>query len=103
MNEVITRLNEIEEKAQAILSDTKDRKEEMLRQLELDKKELAGRYQTLERQKAAALRERLAAETDERLSGVKREYEEAARQMEEEFERKKEALAEEVFQRIIKD
>lgn len=103
MNEVITRLNEIEEKAQAILSDTKDRKEEMLRQLEFDKKELAGRYQTLERQKAAALRERLAVEADERLSGVKKEYEEATRQMEAEFERKKEALAEEVFQRIIKD
>ena len=47
MNEIITKLNEIEEKAETMISDAKDRKQQLEEKLELDKKELDRKYKTL--------------------------------------------------------
>ena len=79
MNEIITKLDEIEKKAESILTEAAAEKEKMLKQLEFDKREMDGRYTSM-RQK---------------------QYEAAKRRLEEDFAQKKDSLAEKIFESII--
>ena len=47
MNEIITKLDEIEKKAESILTEAAAEKEKMLKQLEFDKREMDGRYTSM--------------------------------------------------------
>lgn len=101
MNEIITKLNEIEEKADAILSDAKLRKVQMQTQLEADKREIDAKYDRLERKSVQALEERLRAEADVQLETYRRNIREAAEQLDDMFAAQKEELAEEIVKRVI--
>lgn len=101
MNEIITRLNEIEEKADAMILDAKDRKKQMETQLELDKKAIDEKYAALEKEKMEKLKQRLQAEAERQSEQETRETKQAVTSLNERFEREQEAMAEEVFQRVI--
>lgn len=101
MNEIITRLNEIEEKAEAILSDARSRKEQMQTQLEVDKRQIDAKYDELERESVRTLEERLRAEADAQLEAYRKDMKAAAEQLDATFAAQKEELAEEIVKRVI--
>lgn len=103
MNEVITKLNEIEEKAQGMIDEAKAAKETMQSQLAFDQKELDERYA-----KEAAVWEektRLTLLGQSREAATKRraEGEQAIQQLEEQFEQTKEQRVEVLFQKLIQE
>lgn len=101
MNEIITRLDEIEKKAESILTDAAAEKENMLKQLEFDKREMDGRYASMRQKQEDAIKQQLLSEAETKLSGQREHYEAAKRQLEEDFLQKKDALAEEIFESMI--
>ena len=101
MNEIITKLDEIEGKADAIILDAKLRKEQMAAQLEQDKKEIDAKYDTLEQRKANELERELKIKAEQQITARRQQGKEALERLEAEFEEKKEVFAEEIFGRII--
>lgn len=101
MNEIITKLNEIEEKAEAILRDAQVRKEELTAQLERDKQAIDEAQEKRETEMMQKLREELTAEAQEKTRELHRREKEAAEAFEERFAQEKEALAEQILQRVI--
>ena len=101
MNEIITKLGEIEKKAESILTDAAAEKEKMLKQLEFDKREMDVHYASLRKKQEEEIKKQLLSEADTKLSGQREHYEAAKRQLEEEFLQKKDTLAEEIFESII--
>lgn len=101
MNEIITKLNEIEEKADAILSDARGRKEEMMVQLERDKREIDAEYDRLEAESGKKLEANLRREASSQIESVKAQNKKSEVAFEQFFLEKKEQLAEEILQRIV--
>lgn len=101
MNEIITRLNEIEEKAEAIICDAKSARERMLSQLEFDEREIDEKYETLEREKEKQLRQRFSGENERQIARMQEDARQAVSRLETDFEQTKEQRAEELFQKII--
>lgn len=101
MNEIITKLNEIEEKADAIIADAQDRKEQMMTQLETDKAAIDAKYDKLEQEAAETYRNKHRRAADEQLRQREIKNREALEQLEATFLEQKEKLAEEIFQRMI--
>lgn len=101
MNEIITKLNEIEEKADAMLSDAKNQKEQLAAKLERQKQLLDEKYAAMEKEKMKQLKEQLKKAAQEEIAREKKETEQAIIQLAERFEKEKESMAEEIFQRII--
>lgn len=101
MNEIITKLDEIEGKADAIISDARSRKEQMAAQLAIDKKGIDDKYDALEHENAAHLEHELRNKADTHMAARRQESEQALEQLEREFKEKKEVRSEEIFQRII--
>jgi vacuolar-type H+-ATPase subunit H len=101
MNEIITKLDEIEKKAESILTEAAAEKEKMLKQLEFDKREMDGRYTSMRQKQEEEIKQQLLSESKTKLLGQKEHYEAKMRQLEEEFLQKKETLAEEIFESII--
>lgn len=103
MNEVITKLNEIEEKAQGMIDEAKAAKEAMQSQLAFDQRELDERYA----KEAAAWEEktRLILLDQSREAAAKRraEGEQAIQQLEEQFLQTKEQRVEALFQELIQE
>ncbi|MBO5069884.1 MAG: hypothetical protein J6C37_05930 [Roseburia sp.] len=101
MNEIITKLNEIEEKASAIISDARERKNAMMVQLQQDEKEIDIKYDRLLEENSKHLAEKLQAETEERIAGDRERAKKATWELNVLFQTKKDQLAEEIFARII--
>ena len=101
MNEIITKLNEIEEKASAIISDARERKNAMMVQLQQDEKEIDITYDRLLEENSKHLAEKLQAETEERIAGDRERAKKATWELNVLFQTKKDQLAEEIFARII--
>ena len=101
MNRIISKLNEIEEKADAILSDARERKEQLAEQLEQEKRELDAKYDRLEAEAVERLKEQLLAEADAEIAGMQEQNRNAAEQLEHTYESGKEQMAEEIVRRII--
>lgn len=101
MNEIITKLNEIEEKADAILSDARGRKEEMMLQLERDKRDIDAEYNRLEAEAKKKLEGNLRRDAALQIAKVQEENQRAKERFEQFFSEKKEELAEEILQRIV--
>lgn len=101
MNEIITRLNEIEEKAEAIIADAKAGKERMLVQLEQEKKEIDRKYDRMEADAMKQLKQKLEQEAKEEIAGLRQKNQEAIKKQNDAFLKHREELAEEVFRRII--
>ena len=100
MNEIITKLDEIEKKAESILTEAAAEKEKMLKQLEFDKREMDGRYTSM-RQKEEEIKQQLLSEAETKITRQREHYEAAKRRLEEDFAQKKDSLAEEIFESII--
>ena len=101
MNEIITKLDEIEKKAESILTEAAAEKEKMLKQLEFDKREMDGRYTSMRQKQEEEIKQQLLSESKTKLLGQKEHYEAKMRQLEEEFLQKKDSLAEKIFESII--
>lgn len=101
MNEIITKLNEIEEKADAILSDARGRKEEMMVQLERDKREIDAEYNRLEAESMKKLEANLRRDAATQIAAVQAQNQKSEESFEQFFSEKKEELVEEILQRII--
>lgn len=101
MNEIITKLNEIEEKADAILSDARGRKEEMMVQLERDKRDIDAEYNRLEAESMKKLEAELRREASSQIAEVQAQNQKSEERFEQFFSEKKEQLAEEIMQRIV--
>lgn len=101
MNEIITRLNEIEEKAEAILLDAREEKERMQQRLTEQMQELDARYDRLEKEQADALRAQLKAKAHEQTEAAREEMQAALCRLFFYYEANGERLAEEIMQRVI--
>ena len=101
MNEIITKLNEIEEKAEAIISDANVRKEQMQVQLETEKKKLDEKYRRKEQETEQRIREQKMAEAERKIQALREKNRRSIEEMEQRFAEQKERLAEEIFARII--
>ena len=102
MNEIITKLNEIEEKAVTILLDAKEDKEQMQQRLTQQMKELDARYERLEKERSEAFRAQLMAKAREQTKSAKDETRTALAQLFSYYDANGERLAEEIMQRILK-
>lgn len=100
MNEILIRLSEIEEKADAILRDAVEQKDAGNVRLERAMRELDGEYDRREAEAVGGLRERLAAEMEQRLTQMRGQNERAAQEFVERFAREKEALADGIVSRV---
>lgn len=101
MNEIITKLNEIEEKAEAILLDAREEKERMQQRLTEQIQELDARYDRIEKERADALRAQLKAKAHAQTEAAREETREALRRLSSYYEANEERLAEEIMQRVI--
>lgn len=101
MNEIITKLNEIEEKADAILFDAKSRKAQMLERLEQDKQEIDEKYERLEAEAVRELEIQLRADAGAQVEALREKSRAEAKQLDDAFEARKEQLAEELLKRIL--
>lgn len=101
MNEIITRLNEIEEKAEAILLDAREDKERMQQRLTEQMQELDTRYDRLEKEQADALRTQLKAKAHAQTEAAQEETQAALCRLSSYYEANGERLAEEIMQRVI--
>jgi hypothetical protein len=100
MNEVITRLDAIENKAGAILSDAKNRKDQLMMQLEQDKRELDAQYETKEQEYISRLKETRMAEEAGRIQKLEQENQAAIQKLNALYESDGERLAQEIFSQI---
>lgn len=101
MNEIITRLDEIEKKAESILTEAAAEKEKMLKQLEFDKHEMDGQYASMRQKQEEEIKQQLLSEAETKIIRQREYYEAAKRQLEEDFAQKKDTLVEEIFESII--
>ena len=101
MNEIITKLNEIEEKASAILADARERKDVMMAQLQIDEKEIDAKFDRMLQEKRMYLARKLRAEAEERIAIERAQSNKAIEERNIHFQTEKERLAEEIFIRVI--
>lgn len=101
MNEIITKLNEIEEKAETILCDARERKDELSVQLEQSKREIDAEYDRMEAEAMRVLEERLRTEAEREIAGLRAKEKEAAEVFDVKFSEEKEQLAEQIMQHVI--
>ena len=81
MNEIITKLDEIEKKAESILTD--------------------GRYTSMRQKQEEEIKQQLLSEAETKITRQREHYEAAKRRLEEDFAQKKDSLAEKIFESII--
>ena len=101
MNEIITKLDEIEGKADAIIADAVSRKEQLAAQLEKDKLDVDAQYDALEKEAAANLEHELRAKAEQQILARKQQNKEALAHLEQEFAEKKDCFADEILGRIV--
>lgn len=101
MNEVITKLNEIEEKADAILLDAKSRKEQMMERLEADKREIDEKYARMEAETVREFEAQLKAYGKAQVEALREQSRAELEQLDRTFEEQKVHLAEELLKQIL--
>lgn len=101
MNEIITRLNEIEEKADAILTAAGEQKEAMAVQFEADKREIDRKYEQLLADDIRELEDGLKREAERETADFERRSEEELKRLKQMFMERWDALAEQIANRII--
>ena len=101
MNEIITKLDEIEKKAESILTEAAAEKEKMLKQLEFDKREMDGRYTSMRQKQEEEIKQQLLSEAETKITRQREHYEAAKRRLEEDFAQKKDSLAEEHYKSLM--
>ncbi len=101
MNAIITKLNEIEEKAEMILRDAGERKDALSVQLEERKREIDAAYDRKEAEAMQRLEEQLTAGAKQKLDELRKQEKEAADALVLKFSEEKEQLAEQIMQRVI--
>lgn len=101
MNEIITKLNEIEEKAEYILADASLRKDQMMQEHEKEKRALDEKYEQLQAEALKVFEEELRSDTRHQIEGARDEARAQTEALEQMFSEKKEALAEDIFKRMI--
>ena len=74
MNEIITKLDEIEKKAESILTEAAAEKEKMLKQLEFDKREMDGRYTSMRQKQEEEIKQQLLSEAESGKKSVRRGF-----------------------------
>ena len=80
MNEIITKLDEIEKKAESILTRGQAaEKEKMLKQLEFDKREMDGRYTSMRQKQEEEIKQQLLSEAETKITRQREHYEAAKR------------------------
>ncbi len=102
MEKVITVLSEIEDKATKILDRTKDQKQQLYEQLNRDIAKLEQEIRTETNTKLARLQETMDTEIEEEKRALLKNCEEELVSLDTAFQTNHEALAEEIFARIIK-
>ncbi len=102
MNEIITRLNEIEEKAGAILAAAGEKKEAMAAQFERDRQEIDRKYEKMLAQEIGEYEQTLKSEAERELSDVRRCNEEALLRLAQSFAGQREALARQIADRVTR-
>ena len=100
MNEIITKLNEIEEKAETILCDARASKEEMMAKLEQDKREIDAEYDRLEAESIQQLKTRLRADAETEIEKLRRKNKQAAEEFDAKFAEEKERLADQIVANV---
>lgn len=101
MNEIITRLNDIEEKADAILTAAGEQKEAMAAQFEADKREIDRKYEQLLADDVRELESRLRREAEKEIADFKCRNEEELKRLEQTFMERRETLAGQIAERMI--
>lgn len=101
MNEIITKLNEIEEKAECILADAGARKDQMMREHEKEKRILDEKYERLQAEELKSFEEKLREEISGQVEAAHEDAQAKIEQLELMFAEKKESLAEDILGRII--
>lgn len=101
MNEIITKLNEIEEKAQTILCDARENKTQMRLQLEQDKRDIDAEYDRLEAEMLGQLKERLKSEAKAQIEELQEKNRCTAESFDAEFAKHKEMWANQIMMRVI--
>ena len=69
MNEIITKLDEIEKKAESILTDAAAEKEMILKQLEFDKREMDRQYASMRQKQEEEIKQQLDASAESDSGG----------------------------------
>lgn len=101
MNEIITKLNEIEEKAESIISDAQSRKEQLGKQLEADRKEIDRKYDRMEQEMLEQLEQKRNREADAKIKELREMSQAAMDELNASFLLNRDKMAEEIVKRII--
>lgn len=101
MNEIITKLNEIEVKAGNIISDALEQKEQMAVRLEAEKKEIDEKYNRMEQEAVGDFLKQCRASSEKQLQEMREKNTEALEKLEKIYAEQKERMAEEIFERIV--
>lgn len=101
MNEIITKLNEIEEKAESIISDAQSRKEQLGKQLEADRKEIDRKYDRMEQEMLEQLEQKLNREAEAKIKELREMSQAAMDELNASFLLNRDKMAEEIVKRII--
>lgn len=101
MNEIITKLNEIEVKAGNIISDALEQKEQMAVRLEAEKKEIDEKYNRMEQEAVEDFLKQCRASSEKQLQEMREKNTEALEKLEKIYAEQKERMAEEIFERIV--
>lgn len=101
MNEIITKLNEIEEKAESIISDAQSRKEQLGKQLEADRKEIDRKYDRMEQEMLEQLEQKRNREAEAKIKELREMSQAAMDELNASFLLNRDKMAEEIVKRII--
>lgn len=101
MNEIITKLNEIEEKAESIISDAQSRKEQLGKQLEADRKEIDRKYDRMEQELLEQLEQKRNREAETKIKELREMSQAAMDELNASFLLNRDKMAEEIVKRII--
>lgn len=102
MNEIITRLNEIEERAGAILAAADEKKEAMAAQFEADRQEIDRKYERMLAQDIREYEQERRWEAERELAEARRRSEEELFRLVQSFEGQREALAAQIADRVTR-
>ena len=102
MNEVITKLYDIEEQAGTILKNAQLHKEQLQQQMQEDKKSLEKELEAGLQNRLADARKQMDEKAREQIEDIKVQYARQIAKLDETYDGSLDALAEEIFERITK-
>lgn len=100
MDNMVTRLSEIDQEAQRIVETAAARKKELESQSREQKKIFDRELEEKTRETLESLKEKLETEMEQELAGLREESKKALELLDKQYENSHEALAEELFRRV---